>query len=171
MGCGPRGSDTTLGAPMPPCTPQTPFWRHSGVTVHMQVVGSIYPRKADEAWAPCSNTTPQYKHNACWYTPRTMSQYLTDFTRSRKTQAPNTCYRFAPSCPLQRVILHPPQSSQCWIRGGGHTHATWTTRGGQQDIGANMSTKLPQGTHIMNRLRHNATRSCMWSPNWKPHTE
>jgi hypothetical protein len=48
-------------------------------------------------------------------------QYLTDFTRSRKTQAPNTCYRFAPSCPLQRVILHPPQSSQCWIRGG-RTH-------------------------------------------------
>ena len=98
-------------------------------------------------------------------------QYLTDFTRSRKTQAPNTCYRFVPSCPLQRVILHPPQSSQCWIRGGGHTHATWITSGGQQSIGANMSTKLPQGTHIMNRLRHNATRSCMWNPNWKPHTE
>ena len=98
-------------------------------------------------------------------------QYLTDFARSRKTQAPNTCYRFVPSCLLQRVILHPPQSSQCWIRGGGHTHATWTTKGGQQNIGANMSTKLPQGTHIMNRLRHNATRSCMRNPNWNPHTE
>ena len=33
------------------------------------------------------------------------------------------------------MILHPPQSSLCWIWGGGHTHATWITSGEQQSIG------------------------------------
>ena len=135
---------------MPPCTyyprhllgAQRSHSSHAGRRIDLPP--QMQTRHGHHVVTQCPNTgtTPVDKRQ------ERCLQYLTNFTHSRKTQAPSTCYIFVPSSPLQRVILHPPQSSQCWIRGGRtHTCNMGNRRGATKHWGKHVNQAASRNTY------------------------